>query len=193
MRVLCCGSVAGNFHFAPGKSFQHQHMHVHDLAAYQQQIFNVTHVIHALSFGDPFPGQINPLDGVQKYHPSTDPNAHIPISESGGMFMYYCKIVPTTYSHLTSLSPLTTNQYSVTEHYRVTAPKEGQGLPGVFFFYELSPIMVAIEERRMGLLHFLTQLCAILGGVFTVAGMVDRLVYSSLKQWEKKMTQGKLA
>ena len=36
--------------------------------------------------------------------------------------------------------------------------------------------MVNISETRKSLLHFLTQLCAILGGVFTVAGMVDRLV-----------------
>ena len=79
--------VAGNFHFAPGKSFQHQHMHVHDLAAYQQQIFNVTHRIDALSFGEPFPGQINPLDGANKSHPTQDPNSRQSIAESGGMFM----------------------------------------------------------------------------------------------------------
>ena len=41
--------------------------------------------------------------------------------------------------------------------------------------------------------HFLTQLCAILGGVFTVAGMVDRLVYSSLKSFEKKLSLNKLS
>ena len=109
------------------------------------------------------------------------------------LLRYYLKIVPTTYSQLTSLSPLVTNQYSVTEHYRSTNPKEGQGLPGVFFFYELSPIMVSISERRIGLLHFLTQLSAIVGGVFTVAGMLDRLLYSSLKQIEKKLTMGKLS
>ena len=102
-------------------------------------------------------------------------------------------VVPTQYSHLTSLSPLQTNQYSVTEHYRQTNPKEGQGLPGVFFFYELSPIMVHRAETRMGIFHFLTQLCAILGGVFTIAGMVDRLVYSSLKSWEKKFSINKLS
>ena len=102
-------------------------------------------------------------------------------------------VVPTQYSQLTSLSPLSTNQYSVTEHYRQTNPKEGQGLPGVFFFYELSPIMVHRAETRMGVFHFVTQLCAILGGVFTVAGMVDRLVYSSLKSWEKKLSLNKLS
>jgi hypothetical protein len=35
--------VAGNFHFAPGKSFQHAHMHVHDLAGYPVAKFNVSH------------------------------------------------------------------------------------------------------------------------------------------------------
>jgi len=186
--------VAGNFHFAPGKSFQHQHLHVHDLAAYQQARFNVSHIIHSLSFGDLYPGQINPLDDVSKQQPSIDdPKNLIPSSEMGGMFMYYIKIVPTTYSHLTSITATQTNQYSVTEHYRVTSAKDGQGLPGVFFFYELSPIMVSISETRQGLLHFLTQLCAILGGVFTIAGMVDRLVYSSLKHWEKKLEMGKLS
>ena len=67
-------------------------------------------------------------------------------------------------------------QFSVTEHFRSVSSREGQGLPGVFFFYELSPIMVKFTETRKSLPHFLTQLCAILGGVFTVAGMLDRLV-----------------
>jgi len=63
---------------------------------------------------------------------------------------------------------------------------------GVFFFYEISPIMVRFREQQKSLLHFLTQLCAILGGVFTVAGMIDRFVYHGLKSLEKKMEMGKL-
>ncbi len=50
----------------------------------------------------------------------------------------------------------------------------------LYFFFlspaELSPIMVHFTEQRKSLLHFLTQLCAILGGVFTVSGMLDRIV-----------------
>ena len=95
-------SVAGNFHFAPGKSFQHQHMHVHDLAAYQQQVFNVSHRIHALSFGESFPGQVNPLDAVTKTHPAQDPAAaHHNIAESGGMFMYTLSLAHTHTHSLT--------------------------------------------------------------------------------------------
>ena len=35
--------VAGNFHFAPGKSFQQSNVHVHDLLAFQKESFNVRH------------------------------------------------------------------------------------------------------------------------------------------------------
>jgi len=58
--------VAGNFHFAPGKSFQSAHNHVHDLQPFKQGVFNVSHEIHRISFGKEFPGIINPLDGVVK-------------------------------------------------------------------------------------------------------------------------------
>lgn len=46
--------VAGNFHFAPGKSFQYSGMHVHDLMAFQTENINVSHTIHKLAFGAHF-------------------------------------------------------------------------------------------------------------------------------------------
>lgn len=36
--------------------------------------------------------------------------------------------------------------------------------------------MVDVLEHRQSFFHFLTQLCAIIGGVFTVAGMVRFLL-----------------
>ena len=39
--------VAGNFHFAPGKSFQQGNMHVHDLMAFgMDAYFNMSHVVN---------------------------------------------------------------------------------------------------------------------------------------------------
>jgi hypothetical protein len=58
--------VAGNFHFAPGKSFQAHHMHVHDLQPFKMASWNISHRINRISFGKEFPGIINPLDGVEK-------------------------------------------------------------------------------------------------------------------------------
>ncbi|KAK6167933.1 hypothetical protein SNE40_021856 [Patella caerulea] len=57
--------VAGNFHFAPGKSFQQHHVHVHDLQAFGGQKFNLSHRINHLSFGQDYPGIVNPLDGLK--------------------------------------------------------------------------------------------------------------------------------
>ncbi|CAN1236312.1 Endoplasmic reticulum-Golgi intermediate compartment protein 3 [Linum grandiflorum] len=46
--------VAGNFHFAPGKSFQQSGVHVHDLLAFQKDTFNVRlqHTVFLLYIGN---------------------------------------------------------------------------------------------------------------------------------------------
>jgi len=175
--------VAGNFHFAPGRSFQHAHMHVHDLAAFSSGQFNVTHQINHISFGEKYQGMVNPLDNVSKA---------LPADVKSGMYMYYAKVVPTSYSDVDG-KVIDTNQFSVTEHFRALDKGDTQSLPGVFLFYELSPIMVRFTEGRRPLSHFLTQLCAILGGVFTVAGIIDRLVYTGTRLIEKKLQMNKLS
>merc|ERR1712157_392180 len=83
-----------------------------------------------------------------------------------------------------------TNQYSVTMHETKLKLKEGYGIPGVYFFYEFSPLMVQISEKRTPFFHFITQVCAIIGGVFTVTGLLDRVVYGTVKQLKNNM--GKL-
>ncbi len=57
--------------------------------------------------------------------------------------------------------------------------------------YDLSPITVQYTERRPSLAHFLTSLCAIVGGVFTVASFVDALVYHGSRALKRKVTLGK--
>jgi hypothetical protein len=55
-------------------------------------------------------------------------------------------------------------QFSVTEHFRSSESGRVQALPGVFFFYDLSPIKVTFTEQHVSFLHFLTNVCAIVGG-----------------------------
>lgn len=165
--------VAGNFHFAPGHGFQQSHMHIHDFSAFKAGLFDISHTINHLSFGDSYPGIVNPLDGQQRK-----------ITVGGGIFQYYVKVVPTTYKYLDG-KVVDTNQFSVTEHVTTVKAKQGQGLPGAFFFYDLSPIRVQFEEEHKSFMHFLTQLCAIVGGVFTVVGIFDRFLHTSLRRLEK--------
>lgn len=40
----------------------------------------------------------------------------------------------------------------------------------VYFLYDLSPITVTIREERRSFLHFITRLCAVLGGTFALTG-----------------------
>ena len=125
-------------------------------------------------------GAINPLDGVEG------------VAEKGAMmFHYYLKIVPTTYTQ-TDGSYFPSNQFSVTRHSKVVSVMAGEGgMPGVFFSYEMSPVMVKYSRKEKSLGHFLTGLCAIIGGVFTVAGILDKLIYNSSRLIEQKIELGK--
>jgi len=57
--------------------------------------------------------------------------------------------------------------------------------------YELSPMLVQYTEKRRSFMHFLTGVCAIIGGIFTVAGLIDSMIYHSAKALKKKIELGK--
>lgn len=156
--------VAGNFHFAPGTGFRHAHATVADLFGFTLKKWNVTHVVNELSFGDPVPGRKNPLDGKSKV-----------LMKGTGMYQYYAKVVPTDYIYRDG-SHIETNQYSVTDHFRRITSAHARGLPGVFVFYDLSPIKVKIVEEGSRLSGFLTSICGIFGGIFTVMSLLDSVV-----------------
>ncbi|XP_034977530.1 endoplasmic reticulum-Golgi intermediate compartment protein 3 isoform X3 [Zootoca vivipara] len=177
--------VAGNFHFAPGKSFQQSHVHVHAVEIHDLQSFgldniNMTHFIKHLSFGRDYPGIVNPLDGTV-----------VTAQQASMMFQYFVKVVPTVYMKVDG-EVVRSNQFSVTRHEKVANGLIGdQGLPGVFVLYELSPMMVKLTEKHRSFTHFLTGVCAIIGGVFTVAGLIDSLIYHSARVIQKKIELGK--
>ena len=99
--------VAGNFHLAPGKSYQQGAVHVHDLQLFgPDAYFNFSHVVNKLSYGADFPGLINPLDGAAQ----TQAGAHL-------MYQYFIKVVPTVYRDMKG-SALRTAQFSVTEYHK---------------------------------------------------------------------------
>lgn len=125
---------------------------------------NVSHVINDVTFGPPYPGMQRPLQGVSRV---TD--------ESGGVYRYYLKVVPTVYKPLRGRSTFT-NQYSVTEFYQRQTKGTGR-LPGVYLLYDLSPVTMELAEKRVGFGHFLVRLCAVIGGVFAVTGLIDRWVH----------------
>jgi len=169
--LVALDSGGGSFHLAPGRSYESQDPS--DISAIFNMLmsafeqFNVTHTINKIRFGEEFLGNKNQLDGETRV-----------IADGYGMYQYYFKIVPTLVKFKNGTS-ISTNQYSVTEHLRHVNPGGGRGLPGVFLFYEISPLHVEIvEDYRKGYIAFFTSVCAIVGGVVTTMGLLDQLLYS---------------
>lgn len=150
---LQVSKVAGNFHIAPGQSYEQRNFHVHSLQNIRLNLLNTSHSIEDLTFGQHFPNQINPLAKTQQV-----------TNEGAVLFHYYIKVVPSTYVFLNG-TQLQTNQYSVTKHRRVIQnihDGSGHQLPGTFFTYEISAIMVKFVEKQRSLAQFLTSTCAII-------------------------------
>lgn len=181
--VLEVNKVAGNFHIAPAKVFYTAGLQIHDLVMFHDTLFNISHTINSLAFGATYPGAVNPLDGVS-WHQQGD----------SGVYEYFVKVVPTSYTDSSNHS-ISSNQFAVTEHFQQQQQQQahggGRSLPGVFFFYDLSPIKVRYSERATPFLHFLTNVCAIVGGIFTVTGMVDSFIYHGQRAIRKKIDLGK--
>uniref|UniRef100_A0AAV1VB01 Endoplasmic reticulum-Golgi intermediate compartment protein 3 n=1 Tax=Peronospora matthiolae TaxID=2874970 RepID=A0AAV1VB01_9STRA len=165
--TLVVSKVAGKLYFAPSKIFRTGYLSSQDLIDATFDVFDTSHTIHSLSFGEAYPDMKNLLDNRQK---------KLPEKSVRGSFQYFLKVVPTEYTFL-SASRIITNQFSVTEHFRQLTSTSDKGLPMVSFSYTFSPIMFRIEQYRVGLLQFLTSVCAIVGGVFTILGIMDSLAF----------------
>lgn len=156
--------VAGNFHITAGKSIPHPRGHAHLSSLVSELNYNFSHRIDLLSFGEPHPGLINPLDGDLML---TDKGYH--------MYQYYIKIVPTYIE--TVRNNMKTNQYSVTQRSRSINHATGShGVPGIFFKYDFNAVSVRVKEERRQFSQFLIRLCGIIGGVFATSGMLHSFV-----------------
>lgn len=168
---VALSSGGGNLHLAPGHEMENfgkeqVFTNLADFIAQAFETFNVSHTVNKLRFGEEYPGDIHQLDGAEKM-----------VQDAYGMYQYYVQIVPTEYRFLNG-TKIQTNQYSVTEHMRHVSPGSNKGLPGVFFFYEVSPLHVEIQEYCHGWIRFFTSVAAVVGGVFSTMSIMDSYVFS---------------
>lgn len=172
-------AVEGNFHIAPGRHLSAGAFNGLDVVQLTFDRFNVSHVVKSLAFG-PTPAVASNRASTKGVDLSSQLDGAERILRDGyGAHSYYLKVVPTVYTALAGPKARKKRelwQYSVTEHVRSVAPGTGRGLPGVFFFYEVSPLCAEFVERRKGWGALLTGLAAIIGGVHASAGLLDRLL-----------------
>ncbi|KAK8131461.1 copii-coated vesicle protein [Apiospora sp. TS-2023a] len=141
--------VQGDFHIT---ARGHGYMEFGEHLDHSQ--FNFSHVINEFSFGPYFPSLVNPLDRTVN---RASANFH--------KFQYFMSVVPTVYTvgqaHAAS-STIFTNQYAVTEQSREISEFN---VPGIFFKYDIEPIMLTVEETRDGFLTFAVKVINVLSGV----------------------------
>ncbi|KAI2801774.1 Endoplasmic reticulum-Golgi intermediate compartment protein 3 [Blomia tropicalis] len=179
--------IAGNFHIALGQSFEKNHVHTHDINLSDLFKLNTSHVINHLSFGRKLDNTVNQLD-----------NASFISEEGHGLatFQYYLKIIPTIYQSIDG-EEIQTNQFAVTRYKKefgntfeiLTEAR----LPGVFFIYEFAPMLVKYSQRLRSFLNFVTTFCGIIGGILTVASIVDSFIYHGAKVLRTKIQIGKFS
>jgi hypothetical protein len=91
-------------------------------------------------------------------------------------------VVPTDYFSRMGVM-LETSQYSVGEYVQQIITGQGEEVgkarnPYVDISFDVSPIIMTINQSPASFLHFLVRMCAVVGGVVSVTRMLDKLVHS---------------
>ncbi|KAI0338990.1 Sec1-domain-containing protein [Trametopsis cervina] len=182
--VVRVNKVVGNIHFSPGRSFRTAAQNIYELVPYLKEDGNrhdFSHTVHSFAFqgDDEFDfdkakmgnklkkklGVLNPLDGTT-----------MRTSKAQYMFQYFLKVVSTQFKTLDGKTLIL---------YRVHVMHGMTGMPGAFFNYEISPILIIHQETRQSFAHFLTSTCAIVGGVLTVASLIDSVAFATSRKLKK--------
>ena len=150
---------------------------------------NVKHIINQLSFGEnPHRNRLmgfgftnNKLMNTLKKKSRFDDKLAM-------TYQYYLKIVPTKFRYY---SGTTYNKYQYTANSFSEISLDRT--PLLFFRYDLSPITVEYKHTKMSFLTFLINVFAILGGVFTVAGIIDAIIHKSVLMLLRKAEMNKIA
>ncbi|CAL1712701.1 unnamed protein product [Somion occarium] len=198
--------VVGNIHLSPGRSFRTSSQNIYELVPYLKEDGNrhdFTHTINEFAFeGDDeydyykaeLSTKMRKKMGIVA-NPLDDTTAKT--TKQQYMFQYFLKVVSTQFRSLDG-QLVNTNQYSATHFERDLSKGHSEnnnaglhvahtmtGVPGAFFNFEISPILVVHTENRQSFAHFVTSTCAIVGGVLTVASLIDGALFATSRALKK--------
>ncbi|CAM9457792.1 unnamed protein product [Phaeothamnion confervicola] len=153
---------------------------------------NVSHIVNSLSFGTMYPTRSrfgsSPLvsDGINEIT-----NEVHCFSNSPHLFVtdmlhaaphHYIKVVSTFLGKEWSMrGDRDVLQYQMIVSSQIMPYEEG-AVPEAKFSYDLAPMSVHIKQRSRRWYDFITSVMAIVGGTFTVVGVIDSLAYRVFKQ-----------
>ncbi|KAL4894385.1 endoplasmic reticulum vesicle transporter-domain-containing protein [Aspergillus ambiguus] len=184
--------VQGDFHItARGHGYRDMAPHL------DHQAFNFSHMITELSFGPHYPTLLNPLD---KTIAETETHYY--------KYQYFLSVVPTIYSKgnraldtYSSAPPsfhdnrynknlVFTNQYAATSQ-SDALPESPFFVPGIFFKYNIEPILLLISEERASFLSLLIRLVNTVSGVMVTGGWLYQMSGWAVELVNRRRGRGK--
>jgi hypothetical protein len=183
--------ISGLLHVqrAPGMLVLQAQSSSHD---FNWETMDVTHTVNHLSFG-PFlseqawmvlPPHIAAAVGSLDDHSFTS-DEHIPTTHE-----HYVKVVRHEVTPPSSFSSDVVTSYGYVVHSN-NIQRLGE-VPTVRLNYDIMPLVVQFSAKKKPFYHFITNLCAIVGGVFTVAGIFASVVDKGINTLKQKQELGKL-
>ncbi len=164
--------VPGNVHISA-------HAHANLLSRiYGNRPMDVSHSIHSFWFGDTEAGaatrnnvpeaQLDPLHGTQARLPVPPPAKKGSYPAAAYSQEYFLEVVPTKF-----IEPNGRVHHSHQFAAHQTSVQGRYPIPAVYFRFNFSPLTVTYAATTKPWSHFVVQLCAIVGGVFVVLGLVS--------------------
>ncbi|KAK7401908.1 hypothetical protein VNO78_13767 [Psophocarpus tetragonolobus] len=158
-----------------------------DAHSFDPSQMNMSHVINHLSFGRKVsPRVMSDVKRLIPYigssHDRLNGRSFINTRDLGAnvTMEHYLQIVKT--------EVISRKDYKLIEEYEYTAHSsvsQSLHIPVAKFHLELSPMQVLITENQKSFSHFITNVCAIIGGIFTVAGIMDAILHNTIRLMKK--------
>lgn len=149
-------------------------------------------MITELSFGPHYPSLLNPLDKTMS---TTETHYY--------KYQYFLNIVPTIYSRGNGIvekytsnprnfkkakNTIFTNQYSATSQ-SLALPENPWNSPGIFFKYNIEPVLLFVNEERGSFLALLVRLVNVVSGVIVTGGWLFQLSSWALESFRRRRTR----
>jgi protein disulfide-isomerase-like protein len=153
---------------------------------FEAKHIDLGHTVSHLSFGElsrlapTLMANTAPLDGAAF-------DAKLEPGKGGLTHHHYLKIVETTFKFERN-EPV--GAYQFTAHYHGYKNLKDGAIAQAKFQFDIDPMAVIVTEQRVPLYRFLTSICAVIGGVFTVLGMLNEATLTGVGL-AKKLALGK--
>ncbi|KAI9913151.1 hypothetical protein PsorP6_005895 [Peronosclerospora sorghi] len=163
-----------------------------DQVSFTAQAINISHLVHHFSFGQVrrteklFTGGNRALATPSNRYPL---DSRMYTTESENVSIQHFLNVVGFDKKDSSQTHLQQRSYE----FSATTTEYGDKQPSTLFTFDISPLVVQITTETIPFYHLVTHLCAVIGGMYTILGLVNSGVFHAMNSIKKKQQLGKLS